>query len=173
MTDDINDPLSDPEIQAAVKAAAKAQAAATIRAAEISRRGDEIYDQAEKEFGKAKLDKALGNFKAFDGMKVELAEALFDAPEAHKVLYEISKSPDLIDKLYKMPPTKMIAEVARMGERIANGGAKKEASGNRGGGDEKIADPRNTDNEMADWLANRERELAGKRKAQRGGIRVY
>jgi hypothetical protein len=143
------------------------QVAELTAANEISRRGDEIYDQAVKEIGQAKVDKALGNFQAFDGLRPELAEVIFDAVGAHKLLYEIGKDPDLIDRLYKMSPTKMIAEVTRMGERL--GGSAKRASG----GDAAGGDWRDPETSMSDFVKGREADLAAKRKAQRDGIRVY
>jgi hypothetical protein len=175
MTDDVNNPLDDPETQAAVRAAGKELAAAQARAAAISRKGDEIYDQAEQEFGKAKLDKALSNFKAFDGLKVELAEVLLDTPEGHRVLYEIAKDPNTIDRLYKLTPAKMIAEVARMVERIAGGTAKKAAASSGSDGSAAGADWRDPrpESSMKDWIADREKYLGDKRKAQKGGVRIY
>jgi hypothetical protein len=147
----------------------------SARANEITRRSDDLYDQAVKEFGQAKLDKALGNFKVFDGLKVELAEALLDTPEAHQVLYEIGNSPDLIDRLYKMPVTKMIGEVARMGERAAaKKAANQKPSGDRredAQGADDWHDPEQT--EMKDWMNSRERYLKQKREGQRGGVRIY
>jgi hypothetical protein len=144
---------------------------ANTRANAITRRGDEIYDSALKEFGQAKLDKALGNFKAFDGLKAEIVETLLDEAEGHKVLFEIGSNPDLIDRLYKMPATKMIAEVARMAARAT--AAKKpvdagKADGDGGGGN--WTDPSAS---MDDFMKGREKYLSDKRKAQRGGVRVY
>jgi hypothetical protein len=173
VTDDITDPLSNPEILAAVKAAGKELAAAQARAAAISRKGDEIYNEAEKEFGKVKLDEALGNFKAFDGLKIELAEAILDTPEGHRVLFEIAKSPDTIDRLYKLSPQKLSMEVARMGERLAAGSAKKAAASSGSDGSAGGADWRDPETSMSDFVKGREADLAAKRKAQRGGVRVY
>jgi hypothetical protein len=109
---------SSEEFERAVEERARVNA----RAAEITRRGDEIYDTAVKEFGQSKVDKALGNFKAFDGLRVELAEALFDLDDPAKVLYEIGSNPAEIDRLYKLAdtnPVKMAVEVAKISARIA------------------------------------------------------
>jgi hypothetical protein len=151
------------------KAAVKAQAATEARAAEISRRGDEIYDQAEKEFGKAKLEKALGNFKAFDGLRVELAEAIFDVSNSHRVLYEIGSDPDTIDKLYKLAdsnPVKMAIEVAKIAARVESKPAARRVSDApeppeviNGRGNTGPVDLNDKDLPMSKWVEEREKDL--------------
>ena len=115
--------LSTPEGRRAVREQARIEA----RADEISRRGDEIYDGAVKEFGQAKVDKAMANFKAFDGLRVELAEAIFELDDdahkvAHKVLFDIGSDPDTIDRLYKIAdtnPVRLGVEVAKIATKAA------------------------------------------------------
>lgn len=164
--------LSTPEGKAAVAA----QAAAEARAAEISRRGDEIYDNAEKEFGKAKLDKVLGNFKAFDGLRVDLAEAIFDVDEPHKVLFEIGNNPDTIDRLYKLAetnPVKMAVEVAKIATRVAAKPGPKKVSDApeppdiiNGRGNSGPPDLADKDLPMDKWIEARNKDL------QKRGVRL-
>lgn len=111
---DLDELLETPEAKKKIDARAEANA----RAKDISRRGDEIYDAAMKEFGDTKLTKALGNFKAFDGLRDDLAEAIFDTPNPHKVLYEIASNPATIEKLYGMKEVRMGAEVQRIADRV-------------------------------------------------------
>lgn len=145
------------------------KAAANARASEISRRGDEIYEQAEKEFGASKIEKAMGNFKAFDGLRTDVAEAIFEVPEAHKVLFEIGSNPAEIERLYKLAetsPTRMAIEVAKISNRIAAKPAAKKVSdvpeppdpvGGRGNG--AAADWTDPNASMSAFVAGREADL--------------
>lgn len=169
-------PSSDEDITKRIEARAAELATAKARAEEIGRRGDEIYDNAVKEFGQTKLDKAMGNFKAFDGLRVELAEAIFDVDEPHRVLFEIGSNPDTIDRLYKMAdtnPVKMAVEVAKIAAKIAAKPAARKVSEApeppdivNGRGNTGPVDLNDKDLPMDKWIAERNKDL------QKRGVRL-
>jgi hypothetical protein len=148
-------------------------AADRSRDADINRRAGEVYETAREEFGQDRFDKALGNFRAFDGLRADLAEAIFSTPNAHRVLFELGTNPDRIDRLYALKPTVAVMEIARTSERLANN-AKATASQRTAENSAAAAgDFEDTDISMGEFIKRRERDLAQKRRAQRGGVRVY
>jgi len=162
----INDILNSEEGRAAI---AK-QAAAERAAADISARGDEIYERAVAEFGQSKVTKALSNFKIFDGIKPELAEAVFElGDDAAAVLMEIASKPAVIEKLYAATPARMGAMVAALATTVKKPAISKvgEPPGEMGGrGNAGSADLTSKDTTMADWVRTREEDL------KRRGVRI-
>jgi hypothetical protein len=162
----INDILNSEEGRAAI---AK-QAAAERAAADISARGDEIYERAVAEFGQSKVTKALSNFKIFDGIKPELAEAVFElGDDAPAVLMEIASKPAIIEKLYAATPARMGAMVAALATTVKKPAISKvgEPPGEMGGrGNAGPADLTSKDTPMADWVRTREEDL------KRRGVRL-
>jgi hypothetical protein len=100
--------------------AERADAAALAK--DLQRRGDAAYDQAVKQFGETKVDKALAHFRSFDGgLRQGLLEAILDQDNAGAVLYEIASKPDEIESLYAMTPTRMGARVAALATTVKVG----------------------------------------------------
>ncbi len=138
------------------------------RAAEVAgqqqfeRRGDELYDIAVEQFGAAKVDKALGNFRAFDGLRRDLAEAIFDLDNGPAVLLEIASKPATIERLYGMTPARMGAAVAAIATTVKVGKQSRapeppEPMGGRGNAGPVRAEDANTS--MSDWVRAREADL--------------
>lgn len=152
------------------KQAIARRATAEREAAETSARGDEIYEKAVEQFGEAKVTKALANFKIFDGIKPELAEAVFELGEdAPAVLMEIASKPAIIEQLYKLTPVRLAARVAALATTIKKPAISnvKEPPGEMGGrGNSGPIQPSDTNTSMADWVRSREEDL------KRRGVRL-
>jgi len=116
--------FDDPEVQRAIEERARVQ----LTAQEIQRKGDVLYDHGEKEFGKAKFDKALEGFKPFDGLRADVARAIFSVPEGHRVLNHLGNSAAEIDRIYKLAeddPIAMAVEITKLSNKLASAPAKK------------------------------------------------
>lgn len=162
----VEEMLADPEVQRALDARADAK----LTAAEIQRKGDELYDRGVEKFGAAKFDKALANFKAFDGLRVELARALMQVPNGEAVLYEIGGKVSEIERIYKLEPIAMAVEVAKLSSKLAATGGKEiskapeppegvEGRSNGAGGKVSWDDPNAS---MDDFVKGREEHLKKK-----------
>lgn len=162
----VDELLADPEVQRALDARADAK----LTAAEIQRQGDALYDRGVEKFGAAKFDRALANFKAFDGLRVELARALMQVPNGEAVLFEIGGKVSEIERIYKLEPIAMAVEVAKLSGKIAAAGGKEiskapeppediEGRGNGAGGKVSWDDPNAS---MADFVKGREEHLKKK-----------
>jgi hypothetical protein len=144
------------------KAIAK-RAAEVASTQQFERHGDELYDTAVEQFGATKVDKALGNFRAFDGLRRDLAEAIFDLDNGPAVLMEIASKPATIEKLYGMTPARMGAAVAAIATTVKVGKQSRapeppEPMGGRGNaGPMTIADA--DKGSMADFVKWREADL--------------
>lgn len=152
------------------RAAIARQATADRQAAEISARGDEVYEKAVSQFGEAKVSKALSNFMIFDGIKPELAEAVFElGDDAAAVLMEIAGKPATIEKLYAMTPARMGAAIAAIATTVKKPALSKlgEPPGEMGGrGNAGPVVPSDTNTSMGDWVRAREDDL------KRRGVRL-
>jgi hypothetical protein len=108
-------------------------------------------------------------------LRVELAEALFNVADSHKVLYEIGSNPDTIDRLYKLADTNPIAMAVEVAKMAANVGAKpapKKVSDApeppeivNGRGNAGPVDLNDKDVPMSKWVEEREKDL--KRRGMR------
>lgn len=67
----------------------------------------------------ADFDQSLRTFQMLGGIPTPLLEVITEMPNAHKVLYNLGKDPDLAERVVKMSPTKQALELARLEQNLS------------------------------------------------------
>lgn len=113
------------------------------------------------------FDKALRNFQMLGGIPTPLLEVITEMPNAHKVLYNLGKDPDLAERVVKMSPTKQALELARLEQSLSKP-VNKEVSKAPAPVKPIDAASRSAENletaSMEDFIKMREKHLASKKK---------
>lgn len=91
-----------------------AEAKASQKAAEIEFNAacNTVYNDGAKRFGD--FEETLGNFKDVGGLTVAVVQAALATDDPAKALYELAKDRDLADRVVKLPPLKLAAELTKL-----------------------------------------------------------
>lgn len=154
--------LKSEEGKKAIADAAKVQA----EAQSISAKGDELYDKGKAKHGEA-WDKSLGTFKAFDGLREDVVNALLNVDNGEDVLFHLGNSPTEIARLYKIAdrnPVAMAVEIARLSSKVSAPKQQSKAPSppnneDTGRGGRQAKDYTDPNMSMADFVSQRDADL--------------
>lgn len=125
-----------------------------------------LFENGRKEF--ADFESVLGNFSHLGPVDNDTITAAFETGQAHRVLYALAQDLDEAQRVLALPPMKRAVELERIAQRMAkvptavskapppiNPLSARAAS---------ATDELRDEDDMSDWVAKREAQLALKRK---------
>lgn len=157
-----------PATEEEINKRAKAEAARIAQQTDFDRRCNEAADKGSAEF--TDFTDAVTNLGAAGAFDSPLIGSVLELDEPHKMLYKLGKDPELAERLMNMTPAKQAIELARM-EAAARTPKPKQISKapppitpvTTGNTKAKI-DLNDEEVPMADWLAERNRQLESRHR---------
>ncbi len=107
-------PPADPE-RRYTKAEIDAEARRIANENEFKRDFDAAYNGGAKQFGKAKMDEAIGRISELGGLDYDHLQMVLATDEPHKVLHDLGSKPEEFQRIMELPFNRRVAEFVKMG----------------------------------------------------------
>jgi hypothetical protein len=160
--------------QAELEAEADRRANAKFQETSFKNDFDGAYRAGSSQFGKAKMDEAIGRISELGGLDYDHLQMVLGTDDPSKVLYELGSKPEEFQRIMDLPFNKRVVEFAKMGlktepaRRPSNTPPPVEPIGGGGGNvDNRYRD----DVEDAAWFAAEEKRSAAAWKKKQEGWR--
>lgn len=155
-----------PLTQSDVERLAEAKASQKAAEIEFNTACNTIFNDGVRQFGD--FEATLGNFKDVGGLTIPVVQAALATDDPAKALYELAKDRDLADRVLKLSPVKMAAELAKLALKQPKAKPTSAAPAPiqpvRGTATPVAKDPEKMT--AGEWMKWREEQLAAKRAAR-------